>query len=147
VLAATLDGAGANLEAASTGAVIVPARLVVRDGGEGLLNGLSLGAILFEVGEPALELAVPERIEGALGPVRGEIGLAIDSVGGVPEGLAGMLPVDHLDGIGEVLVGQAPNPGGAITDHHDLVGLSDAAPKGFEPEQAAERLGTGQRHN
>jgi hypothetical protein len=40
-----------------------------------------------------------------------------------------MEAVDDLDGVGEMLLGVVPDPGGTVSQHHALAGRVEAAPR------------------
>jgi hypothetical protein len=55
--------------------------------------------------------------------------------------LAGVEHVDDLGGLGEVLGGEVPDPGGAVAQDGELADVPGAAPAGFGGHQHAEACG------
>ena len=52
----------------------------------------------------------------------------VDGLGHVSQMLLGVLDVDDLDGVGKLLVGQVPDPGGAVAEDDLSSGGDEAAP-------------------
>src|ERR1035438_3581417 len=67
--------------------------------------------------------------------------VGIEFAGQVPEMLAGVIKIDNLNGPGEVLIGDIPDPFGSIADDDLLYGTAPAALPGFQIDALAELLG------
>jgi hypothetical protein len=87
------------------------------------------------------DLALIEKVQTASHPALAGLLVIGKQLGGeLPEMLAGMVEIDDLDGAREVLVGQIPDPNGAVGNDCFLVGPAPAAPPGFGVEPEAKLL-------
>ena len=68
-------------------------------------------------------IALPEPIFGHFQPESSFRLLREDRIGDSGEILTGMVPIDDLNGIWEVMGNQVPNPLGTITDENQLLSL------------------------
>ena len=97
-----------------------------------------------ELGEYAVELTLVEFVTALFGPLGGEVGMgAIDGMGDLEEVLFGVVDVDDLDGVGGILAGPVPDPGGAVTEDDALGDLIEAAASGFTEHAAGKGGGRG----
>ena len=75
------------------------------------------------------DAAVVELVAAAPGPAFRHVGAGdVDRLGDVPQVLLGVEQIDDLDGAGEQLVGDAPDPQRAVAQHDPAAGAVEAAP-------------------
>ena len=73
-------------------------------------------------GEDVVDATAVEFLAALFAPLVGEVGAGTeDGLGGLEQMLLGVPDVDDLDGAGEVLFGEVPDPGGAVAEHDLLL--------------------------
>ena len=77
--------------------------------------------------EEGIDAALVEFVASLFPPLRGEVGAgSVEGFGDLEEMSLGMEDVDALDGAGEVLIGEVPDPGGAVAEDDLAFGLVEA---------------------
>ena len=123
---------------------IVHAVLVVGVIGDGTLGSFCCLAVMdvsLTGSDDFLDLSIPEPILNLLQPLMAFSFLGEDRLGNGAEILAGMIPVDDLDSVWEIMGNQVPNPDGPITDKNQFLGLVCQASNAGSPQQTTELLG------
>ena len=144
-LAAGLDDAGADEQAAGAEPVVAHAGRVVEEVAELPLGLVFLDAfegVFADGGLDAVDVAVVEVFEAGGEPFVPAV--AEHELQGAGEGvqvLAGVVEVDDLGGLGELVRGDAPDPGGAVAEDGELADVVRAAADPLGPHQAGERGG------
>ena len=128
VLAGALDDAGGDAQPGGAEPRIAHALAVARDVADAFGGRLAAVGVLAKGGEQVVEAALVEFVAALFAPLGGEVGGgAVDGPGDLEQVLLGVEDVDDLDGAGEVLVGEVPDPGGAVAEHDAPPGPVEAA--------------------
>src|SRR5258707_1318097 len=109
-----------------------------------LLLGLEQTGFEFgEAGNDRDGLVVADLLQERGYPGMGFGGaVAIEVVSDRPKVLLGVKEIQSLASVGETVLGQVPNPGGAIGDNQNQLGLAQSASQRFAVELGAQGLDT-----
>ena len=144
VLAAPLDDAGRDAQTHRPERRVVHAFAV---GGEvlGVLAGLLAGAgMAAQGGDDFIDAALVEFLAPLPGPSFADLTRAsVDGLGDLEQMALGVEDVDDLDGVGEVLVGEVPDPWRAVAEHDLARRVVEAAALGLAQDAPCEGRGLG----
>ena len=94
--------------------------------------------------EEGIDAALVEFVALLFPPLRGEVGAgSVEGFDDLEEMSLGMEDVDDLDGAGEVLIGEVPDPGGAVAEDDLAFGLVEASAFGLAQDAVCEGRGVG----
>ena len=143
-LAAAFEDAGGDTQALGAEGGVAHLIAVVVEVVEGFSGFVAGVGVLPEGGEELVEAALVEFVAAPLAPLLGEVGSGSEEgLGGLEEVSLGVEDVHDLEGVGEVFVGEVPDPGGAVTEDDPARGVEGASAFEFAEHAFGEGRGFG----